>query len=97
LIKKEQVCLQEAKCKELGQEEIFKMWGTNEVDWVENGIKNNAGEVITMWRRSCFLLSNFINEKNYSIIEREWRIGEPIQITIVDVYNSGSLEEKRSV
>jgi len=73
------------------------MWGTNEVDWVENGVENNAEGLITMWRKCCFLLSNFINGKNYSIIEREWRIEEPIQITIVDVYNSDSLEEKRSV
>ena len=47
-----------------------------------------------MWRRSCFLHSNIINGKNYSIIEWEWRLGEPQQIIIVNMYNSGSPTEK---
>jgi len=57
LIQKEHadfVCIQETKCKELGKEEIFKMWGVNDVEWVENGNDNGAGGVITMWRRNCF-------------------------------------------
>jgi len=36
-----------------------------------------------MWRRNCFHPSNVTNESNFSIIEREWRIGEALQIAIV--------------
>ena len=60
LIKKEGadlVCLQEIKCKKMVMKEIFKLWGSNEVEWIENGNENNVGGVITMWRRNCFLLS----------------------------------------
>jgi len=50
-IKKEHVvlvCLHETKCKELGKESTFKMWGSNDVEWVKNGAENNAGGVIMM-------------------------------------------------
>jgi len=72
LILKEQVdvvCLQETKSKELRMEGIYKMWGTNEVEWVENGNVNNARGVITMWRENCFMFCKVFNGHNYSIIE----------------------------
>jgi len=31
------------------------MWGTNEVEWVENGNDNGVGGVITMWRKIAFI------------------------------------------
>jgi len=86
-----------AKCKELGKEEIFKMWGINEVEWAQNGNDNGAGWVITMWRRNFFRPSNITNESNYSIIEGQWRIREALHITIVNMYNFGLPTEKRVV
>jgi len=49
-----------------------------------------------MWS-SFFRLSTITNGNNYSIIEGEWKIGELVQIIIVNMYNSGSLAEKRAV
>jgi len=79
LIKKEQaevVCLQETKCKEMEKESIFKMWGSNEIDWVERGAVNNAGGMITMWRRRCLQVTNAFAEENFCIIQGEWSVGE---------------------
>ena len=50
--------------------------------------------VITMWRRNCFLLSKVTNGNNYNILEGEWRLGEVVQIVLVNMYNSGALLEK---
>ena len=100
LIHKEQagmVCLQEIKCKDLGSHEIFKMWGSNEIEWVVNGNVNNVEGVITMWRKSCFCLRTVFNGSNYSIIEGEWRLEEPIQTVVVNIYNTGSVLEKKAI
>jgi len=48
------VCIQETKCSELSKESVFLLWGSNEVDWVENGASNNVGGIITVWRKGCF-------------------------------------------
>ena len=79
-------------------EEIFKMWGTNEVEWVQNGNDNKFGGVLIMWRKKCFLLHNAFNGNNYSIIsEGGWRIGDASQVTFVNMYNSGHLSVRRVV
>jgi len=65
------VCLHETKCKEMGQEKNFKMWGTNKVEWVVNKNDNGEGGVITMWKRNHFLLSNITNGSNYNILGGE--------------------------
>ena len=91
------MCLQEIKYKEIKYKENFKLWSSNEVEWIENANENNVGGVITMWRRNCFLLSKVTNGNKYNIIEREWRLGEAIQIVVVNMYNSSSLLEKRVV
>jgi len=100
LIRKEQanvVCLQETKCKELWKENIFKMWGTNDIDWVERGADNNVGGVITIWRRSRFHLVNVITGMNFCIIEGEWKVWETFHITIVNIYSFGSLKERNAI
>jgi len=100
LIKKKQedvVCLQETKFKEMGKKCIFKMWRTNEIDWIKRGVKNNASGMITMWMRSCFHLANVITGENYCIIQGEWRLGEASRITNVNIYNFGSLIEKTAM
>jgi len=51
LIYKEQtnmVCLQEMKCAGVSREKVCLLWGSNEVDWVENKVINSAGGVLTM-------------------------------------------------
>ena len=53
--------------------------------------------MITKWRKIFFLLSNAINGNNYSIIEGEWRLGEALQVTFVNMYNSGSLSKNSNV
>jgi len=62
-----------------------------------NGNENNAGGVITMWRKSCFHLSTVSNGSNYSIIEGEWRLEDPIQTVVVNIYNTGSVLEKKAI
>jgi len=42
------VCLQETKFSEVGEGNCFLLWGSNDIDWVENGASNNVGELITM-------------------------------------------------
>jgi len=91
------VCLQETNCKELGKESFFQMWGTNEIDWVEKGTNNNAGGVITMWRRSCFHLDNVIIRVIFCIIEGECKVGESLPIIIVNIYSYGSLRERCAI
>jgi len=100
LISKEEanmVCIQETKCTKLSKESIFLMWGSNEVDWVENGASNSAGGILTVWRKSCFQMSRFINGRNFSIIEGLWKVGLGVLVTIVNVYCPGSLREKMLV
>jgi len=91
------VCIQETKCSEFGEENCFNMWGSNEIDWIENGAINNAGGIITLWRRSCFQLSSSVNGSNFSIIEGVWKVGDGVRVTIVNVYSSGSLKEKKAI
>ena len=70
LISREQVdmvCLQETKCSDFSREKVCLLWGTNEVDWVENKVVNNAGGVITMWSNRAFQLSSFVNGRNFSV------------------------------
>jgi len=47
------VCLQETKCSGFEKENYFLLWGSNDIDWVENGAVNNLGMFITMWRRTA--------------------------------------------
>jgi len=73
------------------------IWGSNDIEWVENGACNNAVGIITMWRRNHFQLSFSFNEKNFSVIEEVWKEGFVVQITIVNDYSSGSLKEKKLI
>jgi len=100
LIKKQQVgfiCLQETKCEQISKEKSYQMWGSNEIDWIEVGAVNNGGGIITMWKKDCFELKGFRSGNNFSIIEGIWKVGKPVEITIVNVYCGGSLREKRSI
>jgi len=73
------------------------MWGSNEIDWIENGVINNAGGIITLWRRSCFQLSSSVNGNNLSIIEGVCKVGDRVRVIIVNVYSLGSLKEKKVI
>ena len=73
------------------------LWGSNEIEWVENGTVNNAGGIITMWRRSSFNMTSYFNGKSYSFVEGVWKVGVEIQITIMSVYSFGSLKERKEV
>ena len=42
-------------------------------------------------------MSNVFNGRNFSIIEGCWKIGNGLQVTIVNVYCLGSLREKKEV
>ena len=100
LIRKEQVrfmCLQETKCKQISKERCYQMWRLNEIDWIEIGAVNNGGGIITMWKKDCFEMKRYRNVNNFSIIEGVWKIGTPIEITIVNVYCAGTLREKRII
>jgi len=62
------VCLQERKCYEFREENCFRLWGSNDISWVENGVSDNVG-TITMWRKSNFQLLRSFNGKYFSVIE----------------------------
>jgi len=71
--------------------------GSNEVDWVENKTINSAGGVLMMRSNKSFQMSNSLNGRNYSVIEGLWKLGKGVSVTIVNVYGSGSLREKKEV
>jgi len=93
----EMLCIQEMKCSELNKEGVFQLWGSNEIEWVENGANNSVGGLITMWRKSCFQLSSFCNGRNFTIIEGLWKADTEVSVTIVNVYSSDSLGDKKAV
>ncbi|XP_068498242.1 uncharacterized protein [Phaseolus vulgaris] len=100
LINREQVdmvCLQETKCSEFSREKVCLLWGTNEVEWVENKALNNAGGVLTMWSNKSFQLSKFVNGRNYTVVEGFWKRENGAHVTIVNIYSSGSLREKKEL
>ncbi len=91
------VCLQETKCSDFSRENVYLIWGTNEVDWVENKAVNSAGGVITMWSNKVFQLSSFKNGRNFSVLEGVWKRGFGTHVTIVNIYCSGSFREKKEM
>ena len=100
LISREQVdmvCLQETKCSDFSREKVCLLWGTNEVEWVENKAVNSAGGVITMWSNKAFQLFSFVNGRNFSVLEGVWKRGIGTYVTIVNIYCSGSLREKKEM
>jgi len=50
-----------------------------------------------MWRRNCFQLSRSFDGNNFFVIEGEWKVGDSIKVTIVNVYCTGSLREKKLI
>jgi len=74
---------------------VCLLWGTNEVDWVENKAINKAGGVLTMWSKKSFQLSSFVNGRNFTILEGLWKRGNGAHLTIVNIYCSGTLREKK--
>jgi len=73
------------------------LWDSNEIYWIENGTSSKARGIITMWRRNCFQLSRSFNGNNFSVIEGELKVGVGVQVTIVNVYCTGSLREKKLI
>jgi len=63
------VCLQEAKCYGFGKDSCFHLWGSNDIEWVENSVINNARGIITMCRRNCFHMTSSFNGRNYFVIK----------------------------
>ena len=64
------------------------------MEWIEIGAVNNGGGIITMWKKDCFEMKRYRSENFFSIIEGVWKIGTPIEITVVNVYCGGNLREK---
>jgi len=40
---------------------------------------------------------SFVNGMNYSVIEGFWKFGNGVLVTIMNVYYSGTLQEKKEV
>jgi len=100
LIRKEEVgmvCLQETKFSVISKEHCYYLWGSNEIEWMENGAVNNAGGIITRWRRSSFDMIRYFNGKSYSVIEGIWKVGDDVQLMIMNVYSSRSLKAWKEV
>jgi len=100
LIYKEQanmVCLQETKCVGVSREKVCLLWGSNEVDWVEKKVVNSASGVLTIWSSKSFQLYRSVNGSNYFVIGGLWKHGNGVSVTVVNVYCSGSLPEKKEV
>lgn len=55
------------------------------------------GDLVTMWRCSSFELTSFTNGTNYRIIECMWKEGGRKPITVVNVYEFGTLCDKTKV
>jgi len=91
------VCLQETKCFEVSREKVCLLWGSNEVDWVVNKANNSVGGVLTIWNKKFFQMSNYVNGRNFTIIEGSWKVGSGVHVTIVNVYCSDSLWERKEV
>jgi len=91
------VCLQETKSSGISREKVCLLWGTIEVDWVENKVVNRAGGVLTMWNNKSFQMSRVTNGRNFFVVEGLWKLGKGVVVTIVNVYDSGSLREKKEV
>jgi len=81
----------------ISKEHCYYLWGSNEIEWMENGAVNNAGEIITIWRRSSFYMMRYFNGKSYLVIEGVWKVGNRVQLMIMNVYNSGSLKARKEV
>jgi len=76
---------------------VYFLWGSNEIDWVENKACNSVGGVLTMWSSKSFQKSKVVNDRNYFVIEGLWKRGNGVSVTGVNVYCSGSLREKKEV
>ena len=87
--------LQEIKCSSFGKDNCYLLYVSNDIECFENDARNNAGGIITIWRMSCFQITSSFNRSNYSVIEDEWKVGSGIRGTIVNVYCSGSLRERK--
>ena len=42
-------------------------------------------------------MSNYVNGRNFSIIDGSWKVGNGVLVIIVNVYCSGSLRERKEV
>jgi len=42
-------------------------------------------------------MSNYVNRRNFTIIEGSWKVGNGVLVTIVNVYCSDSLRERKEV
>jgi len=88
LIRKEQakiVCLQKMKYFVFSKDSVFLFWGSNDIDWFVNGASNSVDGLITICRKSYFQMSSFFNGRIFSIIEGLWKVGNGVQVTIVNV------------
>jgi len=50
-----------------------------------------------MWRRNSFNLTSSFKGRFFSVIEGVWKVGVGVQVTIVNVYSSGSLKDRKEV
>ncbi|XP_068473127.1 uncharacterized protein [Phaseolus vulgaris] len=50
-----------------------------------------------MWSNKSFQLSRFVNGRNYTVLEGFWKRGNGAHVTIVNIYCSGSLREKKEL
>jgi len=67
--------------------------GSNNTNWVENGVVNNGGGLITMWKKDCFEMKRYRKGSNFSTIKGVWKLGTPLELTVVNVYSVGSFKE----
>jgi len=42
-------------------------------------------------------MTSYFNGKSHPVVEGVWKEGDGVQITIVNVYSSGSLKEKKEI
>ena len=50
-----------------------------------------------MWCNKSFQMFSFVNGKKFTIMEGLWKVGNGLLVTIVNVYCSGTLQEKKEV
>jgi len=80
--------------KKLVRRGVIKFGGQMKWSGLRSEQLITGGGIITMWKKDCFEMKRYRNENFFSIIEGVWKIGTPIEITVVNVYCGGILREK---
>lgn len=70
------------------------LWGDHLVEWKAYPSRNTGRGLIILWRKDHFVLSDIFSEEGYLGIRGCFK-GEPIPVTVFNIYSQCALLEKR--